>query len=98
MNLGWGDFLLSSKKNEAIPIRSAAKGEVEHFYRIMELPLKPGDTFRGYQTERVDVLDGRVICRATLDKPNLFEHAQSLMVDLMDPRNNVSTAPASEFA
>jgi hypothetical protein len=61
----------------------------ERFFRIVELPLGPGDTLRGYQAEMVSVEGDRIVERVLLDKPNMFEYAQTHLVDLMDPRNNV---------
>ncbi len=69
----------------------------EFFFRITELPQKPGDTYRGYQCEKITLVDGAEIKRELIDKPNMFEYAQSKMLDLMDPRERTEVADASEF-
>lgn len=70
------------------PATEAPKVNHERFFRIVEHPLKPGDTFRGYQPELIEVADGMVIERKLINKPDMFEYAQSHMIDLMDPRNH----------
>lgn len=66
---------------------SAEPRQIERFVRIVELPMKPGDTLRGYQTEIIQVEGDKVIARKLVDKPNLFEYAYSHAGDLIDPRN-----------
>lgn len=75
-----------AKKNSAV---KKAIGPIEKFFRIVELDLKSGDSFRGYQPEIITVQDGVVIDREMVSKPDLFEFAQAAAVDLIDPRNAV---------
>lgn len=70
----------------------------EYFFRIIELPLKSGDSYRGFQCEKITLVSGTEIKRELIDKPNMFEYAQSRMMDLMDPREQRNeVADASEF-
>ena len=81
---------MAAKK--AVAVKKTAqdsKTKVEKFFRIVEHPLKPGEVFRGYQGEEISIDGDRVIGRKLIDKSNLFEYAQTHIVDLMDPRNNV---------
>lgn len=71
------------------------KGPVEKFFRITEHELKAGDYFRGYQAEEITIQDDRVVGRKFLNKPDLFEYAQTHVVDLMDPRNSVTREAVS---
>jgi hypothetical protein len=61
--------------------------KLERFIRIVELPLHPGDTLRGYQPEIIWVEGDRVVRRKLVDKPNLFEYAYTNAGELIDPRN-----------
>lgn len=77
---------------------SVPQGPKEEFYRIVEHDLPAGDTYRGYQPERIVVQGGRVISRELVEKPNLFEYAQTQVIDLIDPRNHVKPVKSSELA
>ncbi len=75
------------KKLSAVPDAPAKPKVIEKFYRIKEHDLAKGAAFRGYQGEVIEVVDGKITKRTYLDKPNLFEYAQTFVVDMMDPRN-----------
>lgn len=79
--------LFDKKAPEPVTESVTAPLAVEKFYRIKELPLPAGDTFRGYQVEEITVCEDIVVDRKMVDRPNLFEYAQTHAVDLMDPRN-----------
>lgn len=59
----------------------------DYFYRILELPLKQGDTHRGYALQRATVVGNMVTTVEELGKPNLFEYIATQASDMMDPRN-----------
>lgn len=61
----------------------------EKFYRIKEHDLLPGDVYKGYQPEVIEIEGDKVVSRSLIDKPNLFEYAQTHLIDLIDPRNHV---------
>lgn len=82
----------------AKPSAKGPQGPTEKFYRIVEHPLEKGATYRGYQAEVVHISDGAVVERALIGKPNLFEYAQTALVDLLDPRNHVKPVTAAELA
>ncbi len=60
----------------------------EKFFRLVEHDLENGDTLRGYQPELVEILGDRVTHRTLLEKPDVFEYAQTRLIDLIDPRIN----------
>lgn len=84
------------KPSNVVPLKAEKKPEM--FIRIVEHEMKPGDAYRGYQAEVVEVLGDKVISRRLVDKPNLFEYAQSHAIDLVDPRNYVNPVKAHELA
>lgn len=84
-------FDKKTPKIEPSPLDTESELEVERFYRIMEMPLSDGDNFRGYQVEEIAVCQDIVVARKAIDRPNLFEYAQTHAVDLMDPRNLSNT-------
>lgn len=84
-----------SKKQLAKAVPTLSKRE--SFFRIVEHDLKPGETYRGYQCERIEIIDDKVTARELINKPDMFEYAQSAMLDLMDPRNHVEPINPSEF-
>lgn len=63
--------------------------EREQFFRIVEHLQKDNEHYRGYQGEVIEIEGDRVISRRLIDRPNMFEFAQTHVVDLMDPRNHV---------
>lgn len=75
---------VSKKKAEG-----AAMPPQDYFYRILELPLKPGDTHRGYALQRATVVGNAVVTVEEIGKPNLFEYIATQASDFMDPRNVV---------
>lgn len=78
-----GDSPLAKPKEKS----EKTAGELQRFIRVVELPLKAGEQFRGYQPEVVWLQDDQVVRRELLGKPNLFEYAYTQAGEFIDPRN-----------
>lgn len=63
--------------------------EIQRFIRIIEHDRKPGDQFRGYQCETIQVLGNKVMERKLVGKVDVFEMAYSTAGDLVDPREKM---------
>lgn len=74
-------------KKEVPTANETTKSKPIMFVRIVEHPVPPADTLKGYQPEVIWVDEDRVVKRQLAGKPNLFEYAFSMAGDLIDPRN-----------
>lgn len=61
--------------------------KLERFIRIIEHPLKKGESFPGFQPEVIWVENDHIVKRKLVDKPNLFEYAFTQAGEMIDPRN-----------
>ncbi len=77
---------MKAAKSHVSKIEIATKPE--KFFRLVEHDLQNGDTLRGYQAEMVEIVGDRVMNRSLLEKPDVFEYAQTRLIDLIDPRIN----------
>lgn len=73
------------------PLPAVDAAPVEQFLRILELERKPGDTYVGYQIQRVVVQGDKVLKREMVGKPDMFEYAFTQAGELIDPRNRLET-------
>jgi hypothetical protein len=75
---------VAKKTQEAV---AAAPRKLERYIRIIEHPMKTGESFQGFQPEVIWVENDRIVRRKLVGKPNLFEYAFTQSGEMIDPRN-----------
>lgn len=76
---------MAKKAQEAVAVTEPRK--LERYIRIIEHPLKQGESFPGFQPEVIWADGDRIVKRKLVDKPNLFEYAFTQAGEMIDPRN-----------
>jgi len=81
---------------ELTEIPLAEAGKVHKYYRLCRTPRLINDQFPGYQAVELDIVGTKVIAARRIEKPDMFELAQTKLIDHMDPRNEKPEAEADE--